>query len=370
MWNWEQTDWPKFRYDANKLAKLEAQFIKNSGEWLGAFKHISDNEKELLKIELISEEALQTSKIEGEILDRDSLQSSIGRQFGLNTDGRQIPLAEQGIAMMMVDLYKGFDQPLNEKRLHSWHKMLMNGRIDLKNIGSYRTHEDAMQVVSGISYDRKVHFEAPPSNQMTDQMAEFLNWFKNSAPKSKNPISPLIRAGIAHLYFVCIHPFEDGNGRIGRAISEKSLAENLGQPTLIALAYTIERNRKDYYSALERNNKDNEITSWLIYFAEMIIEAQRNTLKRIEFIIEKTKLYDAIRGKLNERQSKAIDRMFREGADGFKGGLSAKNYITITGASRATATRDLNDMIEKLALIRIGELKHARYYLNISQSSE
>lgn len=365
MWNWQQKEWPNFSYDAAKLVKLEAEFIKNSGEWLGAFKHISDEDKERLKVELISEEALQTSKIEGEILDRESLQSSIFKQFGLSSDGRRIPPAEQGISMMMVDLYKGFDRPLNHERLFAWHQMLMNGRIDVQDVGAYRTHEDAMQVVSNVNYERKVHFEAPPSNIMQYEMDVFLKWFRETAPNSTNPLTPLVRAAIAHLYFVCIHPFEDGNGRIGRAVAEKSLAESLGQPTLIALAYTIERDRKSYYSALERNNKDNEITSWIIYFAGMIIEAQKNTLKRIEFIIAKTRLYDLTGGKLNERQSKVVDRMFRAGVDGFLGGLSAKNYITITGASRATTTRDLHSLIEKSVLIKTGELKHTRYFLNL-----
>src|SRR5258705_7667293 len=157
----------------------------------------------------------------------------------------------------------------------------------------------------------------------------------------------MTRAGIAHLYFVCIHPFEDGNGRIGRALAEKSLAQNLGQPSLIALAYTIERKRKDYYAELERNNKDTEISSWLKYFANTVLEAQSNTLKRVDFYVAKAKFYERLRGKLNERQEKAVARMFREGIDGFKGGLSAEKYIGITRASRATATRDLQDLVEK-----------------------
>jgi Fic family protein len=179
-------------------------------------------------------------------------------------------------------------------------------------------------------------------------------------------LSALTRAGIAHLYFECIHPFEDGNGRIGRALAEKSLAQNIGQPSLIALAYTIERKRKDYYAALERNNKDNEITDWLTYFAKTVLEAQKNTLKRVDFYLAKAKLYERLRGRLNERQEKVIARMFRQGIDGFKGGLSAENYIRITEASRATTTRDLQDLVEKGALMKTGELRHTRYYLNLS----
>ena len=167
---------------------------------------------------------------------------------------------------------------------------------------------------------------------------------------------------------MCIHPFEDGNGRIGRALAEKSLAQNLGQPSLIALAYTIERKRKDYYAELEHNNKELEITPWMTYFAETIIEAQRNTIKRVDFYVAKARFYERFRDRLNERQRRVIARMFREGIDGFKGGLSAENYIGIGKTSRATATRDLQDLVEKGALTRAGQLRHTRYFLNLADA--
>jgi len=175
----------------------------------------------------------------------------------------------------------------------------------------------------------------------------------------------LTRAGIAHLYFVSVHPFEDGNGRIARAIAEKTLAQGRGQPALLALAATIFARRKSYYDALEAANKDNEITGWLVWFAATAIDAQRRSIARIEFLIDKTRLLDRLRGQLNDRQEKALIRMLREGPEGFKGGLSASNYVSITGASPATATRDLADMVQKGALIRDGERRHARYHLAI-----
>jgi len=365
MWNWEQKDWPNFRYDTSTLTLFENQFLKNAGECLGAFKHISDEDKNQLKVELISEEALKTSEIEGEMLNRDSLQSSIRRQFGLSTDNRRIPPAEQGVAQMMVDVYNTFDTPLSHEHMFAWHQMLMSGRNDIDKIGTYRIHKDPMQVVSGPIGQAKIHFEAPPSDTMPKEMTQFNTWFNNSRPKAQKSLPALTRAGIAHLYFVSIHPFEDGNGRIGRTLAEKSLAQNLGQPTLIALAYTIERARKDYYEMLENNNKDNDISKWLIYFCKTVIKAQENTTKRIDFLISKTKLYDRLRGQLNPRQEKVLARIFREGTEGFKGGLSAENYITITGAPRATVTRDLQDLVKKGALNKTGELKHTRYHLNL-----
>lgn len=226
-----------------------------------------------------------------------------------------------------------------------------------------------MQVVSGPDYKRTVHFEAPPSARMQKEMTRFNTWFNDTLPNGKHPLPALTRAGIAHLYFVCIHPFEDGNGRIGRALAEKSLAQNLNQPSLIALAYTIERKRKDYYAALERNNKEMEITAWLTYFANTILEAQRNTIKRVDFFVAKAKFYEKFRDQLNERQDKVIARMFKEGIDGFKGGLSAENYISISGTSRATATRDLQDLVDKGALTKTGELRHTRYFLNLAEKT-
>jgi Fic family protein len=199
-------------------------------------------------------------------------------------------------------------------------------------------------------------------------MKRFIAWFNATAPGRKNSLPPLTRAALAHLYFVCIHPFEDGNGRIGRALAEKSLAQTLGQPSLIALSYTLERKRKDYYAALERNNKDLEITPWMDYFAKTVLEAQNNTIKRVDFYVAKAKFYDRYRGAFNERQDKAVARIFKEGADGFKGGLSADNYIAITRTSRATATRDLQDLVARGAFTRTGELRHTRYHLNIANA--
>ena len=369
-WNWEHPGWPQFTYQAKALEALERQFLWHSGEFVGAFKHIGPDDRNLLRIELVTDEALKTSEIEGEVLDRASVQSSLRQQFGLGSETRRIPPAERGIAEMMVDVYNSFAEPLKHDTMFAWHAMLMSGPRRIQVIGGYRTHTAPMQVVSDRIDDPKVHFEAPSSKRAKAEMDAFVAWFNATAPDGRNPLPPLTRAGIAHLYFVSVHPFEDGNGRIGRALAEKSLAQSLGQPTLISLAYTIERKRKDYYAVLERNSKDIEITDWLMYFAETVLAAQRNTIKRVEFYIAKAKLYEKLRGQLNERQEKVIARMFREGIDGFKGGLSADNYIRIAKTSRATATRDLSDLISKGALTRTGELRHTRYHLNLFDPNE
>lgn len=369
-WNWQKEDWPNFTYDAEALNGSEETFLLQSGEFNGAFRHVDADDQDVLRIELISDEALKTSEIEGELLNRDSVQSSLRQQMGLGGEAKRIPPRERGIAEMMVDLYESFGKPLTHKRLYGWHKMVMAGGRDIDTIGDYRHHVDAMQIVSGAVGKQKVHFEAPPSSQVKTEMRSFIGWFNDSGPGGKAALPPLTRASIAHLYYESIHPFEDGNGRIGRALSEKALAQYLGQPSLIALAYTIQRKRNAYYEALEASNKDNEITGWLIWFANTILEAQQTTMKRVEFHIAKTRLYDRSRGRFNARQEKVIARMFREGIDGFKGGLSADNYISITGAPRATTTRDLQDLVAKGALTRTGERRYTRYWLRLGTTTD
>ena len=333
MWNWQQPDWPRFSWDEARLKKAEEVLLVGSGLFAGTVKHLGEDDREQLTIEAISAEALTTSEIEGEILDRASVQSSIREELGLAVDRRRSGPAEEGIAEMMVDLYRSFAAPIADDMLFGWHRMLGKGRRDIKDVGRYRTSDEAMQVVSGRIDSPKVHFEAPPAAAVSEQMAHFVDWFNRTAPDDAEPFPALTRAGIAHLYFESIHPFEDGNGRIGRAISEKALAQCLGQPTLTALAATMLLRRKAYYAALEAANKGNEITPWLAWFAGITIEAQRRTAACVEFLIDKTKLVDSLRGQLNQRQEKALLRMLREGPEGFTGGLSAAKYVTITGAS-------------------------------------
>ncbi|MGH9430272.1 MAG: Fic family protein [Terriglobia bacterium] len=364
-WNWQQPDWPEFTWNERRLALAEQQFLVGGGVFVGAIKHLGEEDRNQLTVEAMSTEALTTSEIEGEILDRASVQSSIQRLLGLAADNRRAGPAERGVSEMMVDLYKEFSAPLSHEMLSEWHRMLMSGRGDLADIGRYRSSAEPMQVLSGPIGSPKIHFEAPPSGRVPSEMEGFIDWFNQTAPAGAQQLTALTRAGIAHLYFESIHPFEDGNGRIGRALAEKSLAQSLGQPSLVALAATILARRALYYAALEAANKRNEITDWLAWFAGMTIEAQRRTIALIEFLIDKTKLLDRLSGRLNGRQQKALLRMFREGQEGFKGGLSAGKYSSITAASPATATRDLADLTEKGALIREGERRHARYKLSV-----
>ncbi|MBK8915126.1 MAG: Fic family protein [Phycisphaerales bacterium] len=364
-WNWQQPDWPEFTWDESRLVRAEERFLLRGGQFLGTVRHLAAEDRDQVIVEAMSSEAVTTSEIEGELLDRHSVQSSIRRQLGLAGDRRRIQPAEQGISEMMVDLFRRHARPLDQRSLFDWHSMAMKGRADLSDIGRYRTHAEPMQVVSGTIHKPVIHFEAPPSGRVAEEMRRFLAWFNETNAKGSAPLPALTRAGIAHLYFESIHPFEDGNGRIGRAIAEKALAQGLGQPSLTALAMTMLAHQREYYDSLEAANKRNEVTHWLAWFAGIALEAQQRTLAQVEFVLDKAKLLDRLRDDLNPRQLAALLRMLQEGPGGFKGGLSAGNYAKIAKTSAATATRDLADMVARGALTRSGERKHTRYHLPI-----
>lgn len=369
-WNWQQDDWPNLNYQPEVLASLEQDFLHSSGVLFGVSKHLDDQEH--FKVEIISQEALETSEIEGEYLDRQSVQSSICRHFGLKANRRQknISDAERGISDLLIDLYKSYDKALRHDTLYRWHYKLMGHRRDLKNIGEYRTGKDPMQIVSGPVNAPHIHFEAPPAKTVKKEMDTFIRWFNTTAPNGKSPLPVLARCGMSHLYFECIHPFEDGNGRIGRALSEKVLAQGLGQPTLIALATVLNQDKKSYYKALKQANQSNEITQWLCYFAKKVLQATDYTKSQINFFIKKTKLLARWQGHLNLRQEKCLLKMFKAGPKGFIGGLSASNYMRITRATRATTTRDLNDLVAKDILRKTGQHKSTRYVLVVLNEVE
>lgn len=363
-WNWQQADWPHFTYDQALYTQYEERFLLQSGQILGAFKHLPDEQKSDIHIELIAEESFLTSKIEGEYLDRNSIQSSLRQQFGLQEGRVSQDLREQGVSKMLTDVYRSHGKGLTHDLLDQWHGLLFEKIMD--QAGAYRTHSEPIQVVSGALHQPKVHFEAPPSKVVQSEMNAFINWF-NQAHQTKQ-FRPLTIAAISHLWFESIHPYPDGNGRIGRALVEYSLSRSLGTPAIISLSTSIEKKRKNYYDALEKSNKHNSIDDWLSYFIPTLLDAQAESLKTVDFVIQKAQFYDRFRGQLNERQAKVIARIFKEGLEGFKGGLSAGNYLKITQTSVATATRDLSNLVTKGAFTRTGERKSTRYKLNLFPS--
>lgn len=359
-WNWELDNWPHFIFDPLSVLELEKQFLLKVGECAAYLRSIDLEDKERFLVEILCIEGMQSSKIEGETLDRESLQSSIRKHFGLKDSAPTSSVKETGMAKLLCDVYDTFAEPLTHKMLFKWHSMLFNG-VDIEN-GKYRSQEEPMQIVSNRSNGRQVFFEAPPSSIVYEEMEQFIIWF-NSNKKSD---SIFIRAAISHVYFESIHPFEDGNGRIGRALVEKVLSQGVGKPILIAISKLLERNKKSYYAELEGCNRTLNVQHWIDFFSGMILKAQQESMELLHFLIEKTKFLSHYSEKFNARQFKVILRMLDEGVDGFKGGLSAENYIKIANTSRASASRDLSELVAMGALTKTGQLRHTRYWLAIT----
>ncbi len=367
-YNWQLPDWPNFRYDLSQFLETLVTIAEKTGLANGKIYHLNENLQSEALVNFIVEEAIKTSEIEGEYLSRTDVRSSIINKLGLHQAKIRVnDQRAQGIAELLLNIRDTFQQPLTEETLFNWHLMLMSGSYNPNlRVGYWRTDEEPMQIVSGTHDRWIVHFEAPPSSIVPDQMQKFLQWFNDTAPNRKNSINfPPIRAAIAHLYFESIHPFADGNGRIGRAIAQKALFQGFGYPALLSLSQVIEANKKNYYNALHEASRSNEITKWLQYFINVVLQAQIDVEKQINFILKKSTYFKKFEAKLNSRQLKVIQRMLKEGIDGFEGGMSAKKYTKIANTSKASATRDLQDLVTKGALIQIGEGRSVRYELNI-----
>jgi Fic family protein len=239
-WNWELPDWPKFHYDPAPIAPMERQFLLGEGSASAYLKAIETHEYNRFIIEILSAEGLESSRIEGEILDRESLQSSIKQQFGLQSPPKRRADKESRMAGILCNGYETFNQPLTHEMLWHWHSTLFKGISEMADCWKYRSHLEPMQIVSNRMGSEKVFFVAPPSERVFQEMTAFIRWF-NSTNESG---SILGRAAMAHVYFESIHPFEDGNGRMGRIIAEKILSQGVGRPVLIAISKMLEKRKK------------------------------------------------------------------------------------------------------------------------------
>jgi len=239
-------------------------------------------------------------------------------------------------------------------------------RYNLVMRGEYRNDPSAMQIVSGPYGRLTVHYEAPPAADVPDEMARFINWYNTSSPTpSEQPLGALARAGMAHLWFEVIHPFDDGNGRVGRAIADHALSQSLGYPTTACLATAIACDRKSYYAALEHASCGKlDIDAWLDYFADRIIRAQEIAREEVDFVLGKARFYEAFADQLNPRQEQMVAWVFAQGRQGFEGGVTTKKYETITKCANRTASRDLSDLVAKGALTALpGGGRTSRYAL-------
>jgi Fic family protein len=366
-YNWQQKDWRQFQYEEAAFTRMAMSFMAIAGQSLGYLDGLSSNEQADSITTLLVKEAIKTSAIEGEFISRVDLISSIRKNLGYPTPTHHIKdKRSEGIAILLVKVRENFSSDLTETQLFEWHQWLMLGNRSI-NIGQYRQHSEPMQVISGAFGKEIIHFEAPPSAQVPDEMNAFFTWFNATKPNGESPImNVLIRAAIAHLYFETIHPFEDGNGRIGRVIAEKALSQGLNRPILMTLSTTIEADKNAYYAALKHAQRTNNLTEWIQYFAETIVKAQEDFIQTIAFLIKKTTFFDKHKPELNDAQIKVISRMLEEGEDAFIGGINARKYQSISQVSKATATRHLQDLVEKGILItQNGGGRSTNYQVNL-----
>ena len=360
--NWQQSDWPDFRYDLSAVEADLLRFADQAGQVSGLLKGLPEGDRTEALVQLMITEAMKTSEIEGQYLSRPDVMSSIRHRLGLDAAPQPSPdPASAGAAELMVAVRETWDRPLDESTLFAWHRTLM--RADSRVLqGAWRTHAEPMQVISGAIGKARLHFEAPPSDHVPAEMGRFIAWFNDSRLKIT---APPVRAAVVHLYFESIHPFEDGNGRIGRALAEKALSQGLGRPATLSLSRTIEANRKAYYDAIETAQRSNEITPWLRYFVSTVLTAQRDAETLVLFVLNQARFFDRHRETLNERQARTVRRMLAAGPQGFEGGMNARKYVSINHVSKATATRDLQAMVELGALRPVGAGRSARYELNV-----
>lgn len=369
LYNWQLEDWPTFHYSLQAVLCDLMLLNEKLGCLRGEFQHLDASLQTEAMLDVLVAEITKNADIEGETLNRQDVRSSIKNKLGLTPHPLSVKDKRvNGMVEMTLDARAHFNEPLTETMLFDWHLMLFSASPNFNlRVGAYRDDEEPMQVVSGHHGRWIVHFEAPPSRRLPEEMKAFVNWFNRTAPGKKNAIPyPSVRAAIAHLYFESIHPFEDGNGRIGRVIAEKALSQGLGYPVFLSLSQAIEKNKAAYYEQLKTASRTNKITTWITYFTQMITEAHAMVEAQIQFTLNKTRILDRYQSLMNERQLKAILRMFKAGVEGFEGGMSAKKYMIIANTSKATATRDLQALVEIGVLHEIGEGRSTRYEINLA----
>ena len=366
MWTWQNTDWPNFRYDPAAFDSDVNQFRRVAERLYGRLEGLRENDRADALVDLMTSEAIKTSAIEGETLDRNSVRSSIKAHLGLaSPETASRDAKADGVATLMTDVRQQWRQPLSDELLCSWQaSVIQDSPLRSLTRGQYRAHD--MEIVSGPIGRERIHYKAPPPDQVPGEMAQFLDWYNGSGPAQGDKALPgPVRAGVAHAWFEMIHPFDDGNGRVGRAIAEHALSQDLGFPALGGLSSAIAEHRKDYYAELQAVSQgDMDLTRWLGFFTGMVNEGQQLAKQQVDFVLDKTRFYDAHGDELNERQARVVARIFAQGPKGFDGDLTTKKYEKIAKCPNRTASRDLADLMEKGALVQLpGGGRSTRYAL-------
>jgi Fic family protein len=364
MYNWQFKAWTNFIYDLQHIQPFILAFAEETGIVTGVIKGLPDHLQLETLVQLMLAEAVKTSEIEGEYFSREDVLSSIRNNLGLNSVPAKIKNKQAiGVAQLMGEVRRLFEHQLTEEIVKEWHQILMVGRDDI-HAGEWRTGEAAMQIISGAHGREIVHFEAPPSAAEQQEMDRFIAWY-NSFTAQGNIAAAVLKSAIAHLYFESIHPFVDGNGRIGRAIAEHALSQSLDRPVMLSLSKIIEKNKKTYYNALKEAQTTLKITPWITYFAGVIIDAQRDARLMVQFTLHKLQFFDRYKDQFNARQLKAVNKMLESGMERFEGGMTANKYISINKTSKATATRDLQELLVNGVLLQEGGGRSVSYQLNL-----
>jgi Fic family protein len=362
---WQQSEFPDFHFKIEEYISNIQEFAAQLGEVNGLFVNVSETNKKEILLQVILSEALKTSEIEGEYYSREDVMSSLQKQLGV-TDFL-LPSKDKranAISELMLQVRNDYQVPLSMKMLKEWHHTLMKVDKTVRD-GEWRSSEEPMQIISGRIGKIEVHFEAPPSKELPKLLTNFEKWYQNFPYKDIGQIGrAMLRSALSHLYFETLHPFEDGNGRIGRALAEKALAETIEKPVVISLSKKIEENKNEYYEKLKLAQRNQDVSDWIHYFFRILIEAQKEVKETVLFVVEKALYFDRFRNQLNERQVKSIQKMLENGKDSFEGGMTTKKYISITKTSKATATRDLQHLLEIGAFLKEGYGRSVKYQIN------
>ena len=350
---WQASDWPNWHFDLAALAGPMAEVSRAQGVLAGRLADVGMGVRDQANLAALTEDVLKTSAIEGESLNLESVRSSIARRLGVDI-GALVPVDRhaEGVVEMVVDATVNCNSPVTRERLFGWHAALFpTGYSGLSKLNVASWRDDLlgpMQVVSGPIGRRRVHFEAPPAARLEGEMGRFFEWINVTSIEP-----PLIKAGMAHLWFVTLHPFDDGNGRIARAIGDLLLARADGSPQrFYSLSAQIERERKAYYEILERKQKGSmDITEWLFWILDLLHRSVDQAQSTIDSVLRKTRFWNRFAPMaLNERQMKILDRML----EGFEGKLSTSQWAAMAKCSPDTALRDINDLIARGVLKKSG----------------
>lgn len=368
QWIWQQPDWPAFTWQTETLAPLLRACGQVQGRLLGMLDAVGHDTEVQSSLDALLQNIVTSCAIEGEQLNVGSVRSSLARRLGLNEESQSTTPRSEGLAALLLDATQGYQQTLDTERLFIWHRWLFPSDDPLLarplHIGTLRGDEP-MQVVSGRIDRPTVHFEAPPRTGLETQLADFLAWFERS--RSDANLDPFLRAGIAHLWFVTLHAFDDGNGRLTRALTDLALAQGERQTIrFYAMSASILDDRAGYYRILEASQKSGlDITRWLYWFLTTLLNSLEKALVRIDRVLAKARFWQVYRGQgLSAEQVKVLNRLLDGGERGFEQGISAAQYQAVAKVSKATATRHLSDLLEKGCIERLpGGGRSTRYQI-------